>query len=79
VATDRELPGGAVTSTGTSGLAPVAAQHLAGASASTALRNLLYAFQWWLFGAFAAFVWWRWVQEDVLGHRRPSDPSPGPG
>ena len=39
-----------------------------------ALRNLLYAFQWWVFGAFAIFMWWRWVQEDVLGRR----PSPRP-
>ncbi|WP_165807094.1 SURF1 family protein [Nocardioides currus] len=30
----------------------------------TALRNLLYAFEWWFFGAFAAFVWWRWVRDE---------------
>ena len=27
----------------------------------TALRNLLYAIEWWFFGAFAAFIWWRHV------------------
>lgn len=32
----------------------------------TALRNLFYAFEWWFFAAFAAFIWWRWLQEDVL-------------
>lgn len=26
----------------------------------TALRNLLYALEWWFFGAFAVFIWWRW-------------------
>ena len=30
----------------------------------TALRNLLYAFEWWFFGAFAAFIWWRWVRDE---------------
>ena len=24
--------------------------------------------------AFAAFIWWRWVQEDVLGRRRSPRP-----
>lgn len=31
----------------------------------TALRNLLYAFEWWFFGAFAAFVWWRWWRDEL--------------
>jgi surfeit locus 1 family protein len=42
----------------------------AGADASTGLRNLLYAFQWWVFGAFAIFMWWRWLMEDVLERPR---------
>jgi surfeit locus 1 family protein len=74
IATDRDLPAGGTRSTGMSGLASVTAPHLPDAGASTALRNLLYAFQWWVFGAFATFVWWRWLTEDVLGRR----PSPGP-
>jgi cytochrome oxidase assembly protein ShyY1 len=32
----------------------------------TALRNLLYATEWWFFGAFAAFIWWRWVRDRRL-------------
>lgn len=32
----------------------------------TALRNLLYAIEWWFFGAFAAFVWWRWVRDEQV-------------
>jgi cytochrome oxidase assembly protein ShyY1 len=73
VATDRAVPGGAAVSSGTAGLTPVTATDLPGASASTAVRNLLYALQWWVFGAFALFVWWKWVREDVLGRKT----SPG--
>ena len=75
VATDRALP-----SAGRRGdrdgrpRSRSTAEHLPGADASTGLRNLLYAFQWWVFGAFAIFMWWRWLQEDVLG-RRPSPPA----
>lgn len=32
-------------------------------SATTGLKNLLYAVEWWIFGLFAAFIWWRWVRE----------------
>jgi hypothetical protein len=74
VATDRPLPGVASESrpsSGTGGLDPVTAPKLPGAGAASGLRNLLYAFQWWVFGAFAAFVWWTWVREDVLGRRSP--------
>ena len=40
-------------------------EQLPDASRFTALRNLLYAVEWWFFGAFAAFVWWRWVREET--------------
>ena len=29
----------------------------------TGVRNLLYAFEWWVFGGFAAFIWWRWRRD----------------
>jgi len=29
----------------------------------TGLRNILYAIEWWLFAAFAAFLWWRYVRD----------------
>ena len=29
----------------------------------TGVRNLLYAFEWWVFGAFAGFIWWRWRRD----------------
>jgi cytochrome oxidase assembly protein ShyY1 len=31
------------------------------------LRNLLYACQWWLFAAFAAFMWWRMARDLAAG------------
>lgn len=32
-------------------------------SSNTALRNLLYALQWLIFGAFATYIWWKWLQD----------------
>jgi len=78
VATERPLPQGGAASTGMAGLAPASAESLPGADSATALRNILYAFQWWVFGAFAVFMWWRWLQEDVLGRPR-RRPAPGAG
>ena len=31
---------------------------------SAGLRNLAYALQWWLFGGFAVFMWWRMCTEE---------------
>lgn len=36
---------------------------------TTGLRNLAYALQWWVFGAFAAFMWWRMTTESVAAAR----------
>ncbi|KQV74753.1 hypothetical protein ASC61_06890 [Aeromicrobium sp. Root344] len=33
------------------------------------LRNLAYAFQWWVFGAFSVFMWWRMSTESVAAAR----------
>lgn len=33
------------------------------------LRNLAYALQWWVFAAFAVFMWWR-ICVDQIGRRR---------
>jgi len=33
--------------------------------AFTSLRNLLYGIEWWVFGAFAVFLWWRWCADEV--------------
>lgn len=40
---------------------------------STGLQNLLYAAEWWLFGAFAGYIWWRWAADTVAARRRASD------
>lgn len=40
----------------------------------TGVRNLLYAFEWWIFGGFAAFIWWRW-RRDATAPEVPSTPS----
>jgi surfeit locus 1 family protein len=37
--------------------------QLPAASRFTGLRNILYAIEWWVFAAFAVFVWWRHVRE----------------
>lgn len=49
----------------------------------TALRNLLYAIEWWAFGGFAVFIWWRWCRDELERRRierdRPDDrPDGGP-
>lgn len=41
----------------------------------TALRNLLYAVEWWVFGAFAAFIWWRWVRDLRAADRVTDSPA----
>lgn len=38
------------------------------------VRSLTYAFEWWLFGAFAVFVVTRWIRDNS---RSPQDEAPG--
>lgn len=52
------------------GLAPVTPASLPSPSSSTGLRNLLYAIEWWVFGAFALFVWWRWSRDELQRSRQ---------
>jgi cytochrome oxidase assembly protein ShyY1 len=40
-----------------------------GVSWTVGLRNLAYALQWWVFGAFAIFMWWRITTESVAASR----------
>jgi cytochrome oxidase assembly protein ShyY1 len=65
---------------GTAGLARAGLEQLPEASTFTAVRNLLYAVEWWVFGLFAAFIWWRWTQEARAAARAPeaavADPVP---
>lgn len=34
-------------------------------SGTTALRNLLYGIEWWVFGGFAVFIWVRWCKDSL--------------
>jgi surfeit locus 1 family protein len=45
------------------GLEAADVESLPSPSRFTGVRNLLYAFEWWVFGAFAAFIWWRWRRD----------------
>lgn len=53
------------TNGGTSGLAAVTPDQVPSVGFGTGLRNLLYAIEWWVFAAFAAFVWWRFVRDEI--------------
>ena len=46
-------------------LVAVTPASLPKASATTSLRNLLYALEWWVFGGIAVYVWWRWCRDEV--------------
>ncbi|MGI8614701.1 MAG: SURF1 family protein [Nocardioidaceae bacterium] len=59
------------------GLATVA-PPVPGASWTVGLRNLAYALQWWVFGAFALFMWWRMVTDRLSGERMAGDQPTGP-
>ena len=75
---DADLYGGYVVARDpTPGLAPADLPQLPEAGPLTALRNLLYAIEWWFFGAFAAFVWWRYLR-DVLAEDRAPQPTRDP-
>jgi hypothetical protein len=65
------------TNAGTDGLAPGRPEELPEASRFTALRNLLYGLEWWVFGAFAAFVWWRYVRDQPAEQpgEQPTEPT----
>jgi hypothetical protein len=50
---------------GMRGLAAVTPAALPKPSGFTSVRNLLYALEWWVFGGFAVFLWWRWCRDEV--------------
>jgi cytochrome oxidase assembly protein ShyY1 len=52
------------TGTGAGGeLEPVTPDSVPEVSNVSHLRNLLYAFQWWVFGGFAIYIWVRWCRD----------------
>ena len=50
-------------------LAAVTPDAVPEVSNATHLRNLLYAFQWWIFGGFAIYIWVRWCRDTVAQSR----------
>lgn len=48
---------------------PLADPPEPGVSWTVGLKNLAYAFQWWVFALFAAFMWWRICADHVADAR----------
>lgn len=67
----------AVAQDGVGGLPPAALEELPDASRFTALKNLLYALEWWVFAGFAGFIWWRYVRDALEAERSPDPVASG--
>lgn len=72
---EEHAPG---VNTGTDGLVAADVEQLPEPGQFTAVRNLLYAVEWWFFGAFALFIWWRFVTEEAEDLDESTDPEPSP-
>jgi hypothetical protein len=67
---DQDLYGGYVLARRpTPGLVAVTPASLPKPPTFTAVRNLLYAVEWWVFGGFAVFLWWRWCRDELERQR----------
>ena len=63
---DTDLYGGYVIAQDpTPGLDGVTPAALPKPDSFTALRNLFYAGEWWVFAGFAVFLWWRWARDEL--------------
>lgn len=63
---DRDLYGAyLVAEEPTPGLERVTASELPRIDRFTGLRNFLYALEWWVFAAFAGYIWWRYVRDET--------------
>ncbi len=58
------------------GLVAVTPETLPDPPASTALRNLLYGLEWWVFAAFALYLWWRWSRDALADAQRAAAEQP---
>lgn len=67
--------GARASNDGTTGLVHADLQQLPDIGQFTAVRNLLYAIEWWFFAAFALFVWVRWIRDETA---RADEPQPEP-
>ena len=76
---DQDLYGGYVVARdGVDGLPPGDLAQLPEAGRFTAVRNLLYGVEWFVFGGFVVFMWWRWLGEQLAPPAEP-DPVEGEG
>lgn len=57
-------------------LEAVTPEQLPQVSATTGLKNFLYAIEWWVFALFAGFIWWRWVRDITWGRVAAREPEP---
>ncbi len=58
-----------------SGLVPVGPPEIEDAGLN--IRNLAYAFEWWVFGGFAVFIWWRLVRDEMRHEREARQAAAG--
>jgi surfeit locus 1 family protein len=62
----KAISAGSTTGDGST-LVPVTPQSVPDVSMFTAARNFFYAVEWWVFGAFAVFIWVRWCRDSLQG------------
>jgi surfeit locus 1 family protein len=60
------------------GLATAEVEQVTEASAFTGLKNFLYGIEWFVFGAFAVFIWWRWSRDVNAAARREEEAAEEP-
>ncbi|MTB83489.1 hypothetical protein GGQ24_03965 [Nocardioides sp. zg-578] len=60
------------------GLEEAELDQVSQASAFTGLKNFLYGIEWFVFGGFAAFIWWRWSRELAAPRERDEDAADEP-
>lgn len=71
-------PDAAHTNTANDGLRPASLDALPESGRFTALRNMLYAIQWWVFGAFVIVVWFRHCQDLLAARAAEENGGDGP-
>lgn len=68
----------AVAQEGQDGLEAADLDQLPPVGQFTAVRNLLYALEWWVFGGFAVFVWWRHLRDTLAAEDAAGRPAQEP-
>ena len=64
---------------GSDGLEQVTPESVPEVSNTSHLRNLLYAFQWWIFGGFAIYIWVRWCRDQLEAEHAEPERQPVAG